>query len=477
MTTTIQAIPYDPLLIEIADYVDSYTIRSEHALEIARYCLIDSMACAFEALEYEACTRLLGPVAPGATMASGARVPGTAYQLDPATAAFNIGAMVRWTDFSDTWVAAQTTHPSDDVGAILAVADYLSRARVAEGKAPLTMKSVLEAMVKAHELQGVLGMGLNLNPHGIDHVFLVEIACAAVVTKLLGGTRAQIMAATSLACFDPPMCVHRFGTNTGPRKSWAAAESASHAVRIALMAIKGEPGYPQVLSHPKWGLNKTRLNGTEFKRGGEFGTHVMKNVVFKLVGPAVIHAQSAVECALKLSEKVRGRLDDIKEIRIATHARTMETINKTGALRNPADRDHCLQYAVAVMLMNGELNSTDYEDEAAENPRIDQLRALMSVREEPQYTARYLDAKLRANPSGIEIVFKDGTSSGLVETENPAGHPARRKDGISLLINKLQRNLGRRFDAGRQQTLLALCLDHERFARTAVWEFMDEFAV
>jgi 2-methylcitrate dehydratase len=428
LMTDATAIPYDTLLVEIADYVDGYTVTSDLAYETARHVLIDSLACALGALDHQACSRLLGPVVQGASMVNGARVPGTAYQLDPVTAAFNIGCMVRWTDFSDTWVAAQTTHPSDDVGAILAAADYLSRVRVAGGKTPLTMSVVLEAMIKAHEIQGVLGMGLNLNPYGIDHVLLVKVACAAVVTKLLGGAHAQIMAATSLAFFDAPLCVHRFGSNTGPRKGWAAAEAASHAVRLALMAVKGEPGYPQVLSHPKWGLNKTRLNGTAFKRGGDFATLVMENVLFKLLGPAVIHAQSAVECAFKLSEKVRTQLDDIKEIRITTHARTMETINKTGPLRNPADRDHCLQYAVAVMLMNGELNSTDYEDEAAENPSIDELRALMSVREEPRYTARYLDPKVRANPSGIEIIFRDGTSSGLVESEYPAGHPARRKD-------------------------------------------------
>jgi len=472
----IASIPYDTLLAEIADYVDSCEITSDAAYDTARLVLIDSMACALDALAYPACTRLLGPVVPEATLANGARVPGTPYTLDPVTAAFSIGAMVRWTDFNDTFVTAQTTHPSDDVGAILATADYLSRVRQSEGKPPLTLRTVLEAMIKAHEIQGVLGMGQNLNPYGIDHVLLVKVACAPVVTKLLGGSREQIMAAASLAFFDAPLCVHRLGSNTGPRKGWAAAEAASHAVRLALMAANGEPGYPQVLTHPKWGLNTTRLGGAVFRRGAAFGTQVMENVLFKLSGPAVIHAQSAVECALQLSPVVRPRLDDIAEIRISTHRRTMETIDKSGPLRNPADRDHCLQYAVAVALLKGELTADDYEDEAAANPRIDHLRALMRVREEPQYTARYLDPALRANPSGIEIMFRDGASSGLIETDYPVGHPARRKDGIPLLINKLEKSITRRLDMSRRHALLALCMDPERLSGTAVNTFTDAFA-
>ncbi len=475
--TDIKALPYDPLLIDIADYVDSYEINSDRAMQTARYCLIDSISCALDALHDPNCTRLLGPVVPGAGMVNGARVPGTNYTLDPVTATFNIGAMVRWTDFSDTWVAVQTSHPSDDVGAILAVADYVSRARVIEGKPPLTLRIVLEAMIKAHEIQGVLGLGQSLNPHGIDHPLLVKIACAAVAAKLLGGTRDQIMAATSLAFFDPPLCVHRFGSNTGPRKGWAAAECASNAVRLALMAVKGEPGYPQVLSHPKWGFNKTRLNGVEFKRGGEFGTLVMENVIFKIMGPVVIHAQSAIECALEAALRVRDRLDDIAAIKLFTHQRTRETIDKTGPLRNPADRDHCLQYAMAICLLRGKLTAADYEDESAADPRIDNLRALMTVTENPAYTARVNDATLRANPNGIEVVFKDGTTTGLIEHDNPVGHPSRREEGIPLLINKLSERLQRHYTAQRALQVRELCLDHGRFVDTAVPMFMDLLAV
>lgn len=479
-------IPYDTLLADIADYVDAYDIQSAAALDTARYCLIDSIACALEALEHPACTRLLGPVVAGAVMENGVRVPGTDYVLDPVTAAFNIGAMVRWTDFSDTWVAAQTSHPSDDVGAILAVADYVSRVGVAQGRPPLTMRAVLEAMIKAHEIQGVLGLGQGLNPYGIDHVLLVKIACAAVCAKLLSGTSAQfvrahcardqIMAATSLAFFDAPLCVHRFGSNTGPRKGWAAAEAASHAVRLALMAVKGESGYPQVLSHPQWGFNKTRMGGAEFKRGGAFGTLVMENVVFKLAGPVVIHAQSAVECALALAPRVRDRLEDIAAIHLYTHRRTLETIDKTGPLRNPADRDHCLQYAIAVTLLHGRLTAADYEDEAATDPRIDRLRALMTVTENPDYTARYNDPALRANPNGIEIHFRDGSSTGLVERHNPAGHPSRRADGIPLLLDKLEQRLARRYPADRRQRIRDLCLNHDRFMATEVPQLMELFA-
>ena len=471
------ALPYDPLLIEIADYVDSYVVTSEHAFETARYCLIDSIACALEALNDPHCTRLLGPVVPGASMAGGARVPGTDYRLDPVTAAFNIACMVRWTDFSDTWVAAQTSHPSDDVGAILAVADYVSRVRVAERKPPLTLRTVLEAMIKAHEIQGVLGLGQALNPYGIDHPLLVKIAVAAVAVKLLGGTRDQILAVVSLTFFDAPLCVHRFGSNTGPRKGWAAAEAGSHAVRLALMAVKGEPGYPQVLSHPTWGFCKTRMGGAEFKRGGAFGSMVMENVIFKIMGPVVIHAQSSIECALEVSARVRDRLDDIAEIRLFTHQRTLETIDKKGPLRNPADRDHCLQYAIAVCLLRGKLTAADYEDPAAADPRIDRLRAMMTVTENPSYTARYDDPVLRANPNGIEILFKDGSSTGLIEHDNPVGHPSRRVEGIPLLINKLSERVARCYPTAQQQKIDDLCRDHPRFLETAVPSFTDLLAV
>jgi len=471
------ALPTDQLLLDIADYVDGYAVSSGAAYDAARYCLIDSIGCALEALDHPACVKLLGPVVPGASVADGARVPGTQFQLDPVTAAFDIACMVRWLDFSDTYVTTQTTHPSDDVGAILAVADYLSRAGISAGKPPLTVGAVLEAMIKAHELQGGLGAEIALSEYGIDHPLLTKAACAAVVAKLLGGSRAEIVAATSLAFFDGSLCVHRFGSNTGPRKSWAAADAASHAVRLAMMAVKGEPGYPQVLSHPKWGFCKTFLGGRELRHGGAFGSSVMENVIFKILCPVVIHAQSAVECALQLHPAVGARIDDIYSIMVTTHEQVLLKIDKRGPLRNAADRDHCLQYAVAVALLHGRLTAEDYEDEAAADPRIDGLRSRMTLSASPRYTESYLDPARRANPNALEIRFKDGTGAGPVEVEYPVGHPRRRREGIPLLIGKFEKNLARRFPPERQRSIAALCLDHERLMNTPVNEFTDLLAV
>lgn len=465
----------DKVLLDVAEYVDSYEIQSAAAREISRYCLIDSLGCAFEALDHEDCTRLLGPTVPGTAVPHGARVPGTQFVLDPVTAAFNTAALVRWLDFSDTWVTQQTTHPSDDVGAILSVADYMSRLNVAADKRPFTVGAVLDAMIKAHELQGGLGAHVRLSETGIDHPLLPKIACAAVTAKLLGATREQIVAATSLAFFEPSLCVHRFGSNVGPRKGWAAADSTSHGVRLALMAIKGEPGYPHVLTQPKWGFNKSFLGGREFTMG-PLGTAVMEGVLFKILCPVVIHAQSAIECALQLYPAVHARLDDIAAIELDVHVETFNKINKTGALRNAADRDHCLQDAVAVALLYGRLTANDYSDEFAADPRIDRLRALMHVEENPRYTALLRDRAIGANPNAIEIVYKDGTHSLRAEVEFPIGHPRRRTEGIPLLVRKFETNLARRFAPARQREILALCLDHERLAATPVHAFTDLLA-
>ncbi len=478
MSATADVLPTDELLIEIADYVDGYVVPSDAAYHIARHCLMDSLACALEALDHPGCATLLGPVIPGASVTHGARVPGTGFLLDPVTAAFNIACMIRWLDYSDTWVTTPTTtHPSDDVGAILAVADYLSRVRISAGQAPLTVASVLEAMIKAHELQGRLGADLALPEHGIDHVFLAKVACAAVVTKLLGGSHAQIVNATSLAFFDVSLSLHRYGSNTGPRKGWAGADATSHAVRLALMAMKNEPGYPQVFSHPKLGFSKSFLGGEELRRKVAFGSSVMENVFFKLVGPVVIHAQSAIECALQLHPLVHERLGDIASIKLMTHEVTIRNIVKSGPLRNSADRDHCLQYAVAVALLLGRLTADDYEDEVAADPRIDRLRALMTVSENPRYTEMYLDPVLRANPNAIEICFKDGSSSGLKEVEYPVGHSSRRTEGLPLLIKKFERNLARRFPPQQQLAISALCLDHQHLMETPVNTFTELFVI
>ena len=469
-------IPADRLLVQIADYVDRYAVTSDAAYGMARHCLMDSLACALEALDHPSCVNLLGPVVPGTTVQHGARVPGTKHVLDPVAAAFNIGAMVRWLDFSDTWVATPTTtHPSDDVGAILAVADYTSRVRAAEGKPPHRMADVLEAMIKAHELQGRLGEELAITERGVDHPFLAKLACAVVATKLLGGTHEQMVNAASLAFFDVSLCVHRYGSNTGPRKGWAAADATSQGVRLALLALKGEPGYPQAFSHPKWGFSKTFLGGAEPRRDLSFGSGVMEDVFFKLLCPVVIHAQSSIECALELSPRVRDRLDDIASIHLTTHKITMEKIVKTGPLRNSADRDHCLQYAVAVALLNGRLTANDYEDDVAADPRIDRLRSLMTASENPRYTEMYRDRKLRANANAIEVRFKDGSTSGLVEALYPIGHSSRRKEGLPILVKKFEERVARRFPK-RKDAIGALCLGHARLMATPVHVFSDLLA-
>jgi len=470
-----KVMPVDQLLLDVAEYVDSYVITSAAARDTARYCLMDSLGCALEALDHTDCTNLLGPIVPGTTVEHGARVPGTQFVLDPVTATFNIAAMVRWLDFSDTWITAQTSHPSDDVGAILAVADYLSRVNVAAGKPALTVGAVLDAMIKAHELQGSLGAQIRLSESGIDHPFLPKVACAAVVAKLLGGTREQIVAATSLAFFDVSLCAHRFGSNVGPRKGWASADSSGQGVRLAMMAVKGEPGYPQVLTQPKWGFNKWFLGGREFTHGA-LGTTVMEGVLFKILCPVVIHAQSAIECALELYPAAHAHLDDIASIKLDVHVETFNKINKTGTLRNAADRDHCLQYAVAVALLHGRLTANDYSDEFAADPRIDRLRALMHVEENPRYTALLRDRAIGANPNSIEILYKNGTQSARAEVEFPVGHPRRRQEGIPLLVKKFENNLALRFAEPRRCEILVLCLDHERLAATPVHTFTDLFA-
>lgn len=470
------SLPVDQVLLDIADYVAADAPRSAAAHDAARLNLLDSLACALESLEHPACTNLLGPVVPGTTLppGSGARVPGTAFVLDPVKAAFDIATLVRWLDLSDTWITVQTTHPSDDVGAILAVADYVSRLRAAASHSPLTIAALLDAMVRAHEVQGALGAKASFAGHGIDNVFLTKIACAAVTAKLLGGTRDQIVAAISLAFFEPSLSVHRFGSNTGPRKGWAGADATSQAVRYAMMAVKGEPGYPQVLSHPDWGFSKAFFGGKPVQLG-PLGEAVIQGVLYKF-HPVVIHVQSAIECALQLHAVVASRIDDIAEIRIRSHHQVLLKVSKTGPLRNAAARDHCLQYAVAVALMKGSLHAHDYEDDAAADPRIDRLRALMTVTEDAGYSAMYLDPSRGANPNSIEVMFKDGSTSGVIEVLYPPGHPARRKEGIPLLAAKFEHAVKARFDAAQTQRIIERCNDPVALAGMPVHEFTDMFS-
>lgn len=464
----------DQVLVDIADYVCNHPITSKAALDTARYCLMDTLGCGLLALRFPECTKHLGPIVPGTLVPHGARVPGTQLCLDPVKAAWDIGAIIRWLDYNDTWLAAEWGHPSDNLGGILATADWLSRTRVAEGKAPLTMADVLVAMVKAHEIQGVLALENAFNRVGLDHVVLVKVASTAVLTHMLGGTRDQVIDAVSQAWVDgQSLRTYRHAPNAGSRKSWAAGDATSRAVRLALITMSGEMGYPGVLSAPKWGFYDVLFKGNQFALHQGYGSYVMENVLFKISYPAEFHAQTAVECAMKLHGQVKGRLDEIDRIELTTHESAIRIISKVGALNNPADRDHCLQYMVAVPLIFGRLIAEDYEDDVAADPRIDTLRGKMVVQEDKRYSREYLEADKRSIANAIQIFFKDGSHTAKVEVEYPVGHRRRREEGIPLLVEKFQHNLATRFPAKRVSDILALCQDGPRLAATPVHAFMD----
>ncbi|MCA3148043.1 MAG: bifunctional 2-methylcitrate dehydratase/aconitate hydratase, partial [Burkholderiales bacterium] len=436
----------DKILVDIADYVLKTRINRPLAYDTARNCLIDTLGCGFEALGYPACTKLLGPIVPGTTVPHGAKVPGTPFQLDPVQAAFNIGAMIRWLDFNDTWLAAEWGHPSDNLGGILATADWLSRCAVAQGRKPLLMKDVLTAMIKAHEIQGVFALENSFNRVGLDHVILVKLASTAVVAQMLGLNREEIINAVSLAFVDgQALRTYRHAPNTGSRKSWAAGDATARGVRLALMAAKGEMGYPSVLSAKTWGFYDVLFKGKSFSLPQKLGSYVMENVLFKISFPAEFHAQTAVECAMQLHEQVKDRLDQIKKITIRTHESAIRIIDKKGPLHNPADRDHCLQYMVAVPLIHGRLTADDYEDKVAQDARIDALRAKMECVEDKQFSRDYLDPAKRSIANAITIEFKDGKKTREVVVEYPIGHKRRRKEGIPVLVEKFKTNLARRF--------------------------------
>lgn len=469
----------DKILVDIVDYVMNYDVsQSSEAMRTARFCLMDTLGCGILALNYPACTKMLGPVVPGANMVGGVKVPGTSYELDPVRGAFNIGAMIRWLDFNDTWLAAEWGHPSDNLGGILAVADYLSRKAVREGKAPLTMREVLKAMIQAHEIQGVIALENGFNRVGLDHVMLVRIATTAVVTKLLGGNREETLNAVSNAWIDgSALRTYRHAPNTGSRKSWAAGDATSRGVWLALNAMRGEMGYPSALSVPIWGFNDVLFKGKSpaFTQG--YATYVMENVLFKISFPAEFHAQTAVECAVKLHDQVKNRLDDIEKIVIETQESGVRIIDKTGPLDNPADRDHCIQYMVAVPLIKGNLTAEDYEDSVAADPRIDQLREKMVVSENKRFTTEYLEADKRAIGNSVQIFFKDGSKTEQVSIDYPIGHRRRRGEGIPVLEAKFARNLAGRLSAKQCKQILDICSDQAKLESTSVNEFMDLWTV
>ena len=464
----------DAELVAIADYVHDGRIASDEAYATARYCLMDSLGCAMLGLKYSACVRHLGPIVPGTVVPNGARVPGTDYVLDPVKAAFDIGCTIRWLDYNDTWLAAEWGHPSDNLGAILAVADFVSRDNLAAGKAPLTMRDVLTAMIKAHEIQGVLALENSFNRVGLDHVILVKAASAAVATALLGGSKEQIVNALSHAWVDgQSLRTYRHAPNTGPRKSWAAGDATSRAVRLALLAVNGEPGLPSALTATKWGFSDVLFGGKRLTVPRPYGSYVMENVLFKIAFPAEFHAQTAAECAIQLHPQVRDRLEHIDKIVLTTQESAVRIISKTGPLHNPADRDHCLQYIVAVGLIYGELSADHYEDKIAVDPRIDALRAKMEVVEEPRYSREYLEPDKRSIANAVQVLFKDSAATGKVEVEYPLGHRRRRAEGLPLLVKKLRDNAATRLAAPRVQVLVELCLDQSRLEAMRTPAFME----
>jgi len=462
----------DKLIVDLAEYTADYVVDSREAIDTARYNFMDTLGCGLLALRYPECVKHLGPVVPGATLVSGARVPGTAWQLDPVQAAFNIGAMIRWLDFNDTWLAAEWGHPSDNLGGILALADYLSRVK----QKTFTVGNVLAAMVKAHEIQGILALENSYNRVGLDHVLLVRVATAAVATAMLGGNKNHIISALSNAWTDGgALRLYRHAPNTGPRKSWAAGDATSRGVRLALMAMQGEMGYPSALTAKQWGFYDVLFKGKPFILGRPLGSYVMENVLFKISFPAEFHAQTAVEAAFRLHNQAKDRIEQINKVIITTHESAIRIIDKSGPLHNPADRDHCIQYMTAVGLIFGELTADHYEDTIARDPRIDALRAKMICVEDLQYSQDYLDPQKRSIANAVQVFFKDGSSTEQVAVEYPIGHRRRRAEGMPLLVKKFETNLASRFAPAQCDAILRACKDARTLDATHVDAFTDMF--
>ena len=477
-------LPFDQEIVDIVDYVMNYKVTSELAYTTAWNCFLDTIGCGLESLEYPACTKLLGPIAPGQRVPNGARVPGLDFELDPVQGAFNIGTAIRWLDFNDTWLAAEWGHPSDNLGGILATADWISRNNLAgsgfgNGTKPLIMRDVFTAMIKAHEIQGCIALENSFNKVGLDHVILVKVASTAVVAEMMGLSRDQILNAVSLAWIDgQSLRTYRHFPNAGSRKSWAAGDATSRAVRLALMAKAGEMGYPSALTAPTWGFYDVSFKGKHFTFQRPYGSYVMENVLFKISFPAEFHAQTAVEASLLLFKKMResGKTsDDIAKISIRTHEACIRIIDKKGPLRNPADRDHTIQYMVAIPLIFGRLTARDYEDEIAADPRIDALREKINCVEDLQYTKDYHDPEKRSIANAVTIIFSDGSALDEIAIEYPVGHKRRRDEGIPLLVEKYRTNLRRIFDEAQQEKIASLTLDYEKFSQTPVNEVMDLF--
>lgn len=463
---------FDKELVDIVDFVYNYKITSSDAIDTAQYCFMDSIGCAILALQYQECTKLLGPIVPGCELEKGTRVPGTGYRLDPVHGAFNIGTLIRWLDFNDTWLAAEWGHPSDNLGAILAVTDYFNRAE----NMKFTLQDVFESMIKAHEIQGILALENSFNRVGLDHVVLVKVASTVVTAQLLGATQDQALNALSLAWVDgQSLRTYRHAPNTGSRKSWAAGDATGRGVRLALMAMQGEMGYPSVLSAPTWGFYDVLFKGNQFSFQRPYGSYVMENILFKISFPAEFHAQTAAECGVELHSQVKDRIDEIERIEIETQEAAMRIINKGGPLHNPADRDHSLQYITAVALLYGELTADHYEQCIANNPLIDVLREKMQVTENKNFSKDYLDPQKRSIANSLKVHFKDGSSTNEITIHYPIGHRRRRSEGIPLLIEKFKHNLSTHYSSEQTELIMSKCRDHAALRAMLVSEFMDLF--
>ena len=469
----------DKELVDIAEYVANYDVDSSEAFNTARNCLMDTLGCGLLALRFPECTKHLGPIAPGTIVPNGARVPGTSHELDPVKAAWDIGCIIRWLDYNDTWLAAEWGHPSDNLGGILAISDFICRNPSLYGDRKLTMRDVLGAMIKAHEIQGILALKNSFNRVGLDHVLLVRVASTAVITKLLGGTKNQIVDAVSQAWVDGcSLRTYRHAPNAGSRKSWAAGDATSRAVRLAMITMAGEMGVPTVLSAPNWGYYDVLFNKKKFELEREYSSYVMENVLFKISFPAEFHSQTAVEAAVLLHPQVCDRLNEISKIEVTTHESAIRIISKSGPLANPADRDHCLQYMIAVPLITGDLIAENYENQYHQNdPRIDILRDKMQITEDKRYSDEYHDPSKRSIANAIQVFFKDGTSTEKVEIEFPVGHRRRREEGIPLLEAKFKKNLETRFPAWKCEKIFGICLDQDRLESTPVKDFMNLFTI
>ena len=463
----------DELIQKIADYVHDYNITSDEAISTAKYCLMDTIGCGLLALTFPECKSLLGPHIDGTEVPNGVRVLGTNFKLDPIKAAWDNGAIIRWLDFNDTWLAAEWGHPSDNLGGILSACDYISQNYPERN---ISVKDIIFSMIKAHEIQGVMALENSFNRVGLDHVLLVKIASVGVISVILGLTKDQTIDALSQAFVDgQSLRTYRHAPNAGPRKSWAAGDATSRAMQLVWLTKKGQIGYPSAISAPTWGFKDVLFNGKDLVINQEFESYVMENVLFKISFPAEFHAQTAVEAAVKLHHETKNKFDEIDKIKIITHESAIRIISKEGKLNNPADRDHCLQYMTAIGLIKGDLVAEDYEDSVAKDPLVDNLREKMEIEEDLSFSKDYLDPSKRSIANSLQIFFKDGTCTDIEEVHYPIGHKNRRAEGIPILIKKFEKNLMTQFSEDRVKGIMSLFEDDEKLFNLPVSEFVNLF--